>query len=76
MPRTARIALPGMPHHGTQRGNNRPDVFFVEDDRRVYLAIRKEQAEKYGWEILGWALATNYSYCNEIHETGFDRITG
>ena len=33
MPRLARIAVPGAPHHITQRGNNRQDVFFVEDDR-------------------------------------------
>jgi hypothetical protein len=32
MPRVARIVIPGMPHHVTQRGNNRQDVFFVDDD--------------------------------------------
>ncbi|MFH0981453.1 MAG: transposase, partial [Planctomycetota bacterium] len=30
MPRVARIVLPGQPHHVTQRGNNRQDVFFVD----------------------------------------------
>lgn len=60
MPRTARIAIPNVPHHITQRGNNRQDVFFVDDDRRVYLSILKEQSEKYGLEILGWCLMTNH----------------
>jgi putative transposase len=60
MPRTARIAVPQVPHHITQRGNNRQDVFFVDDDRRVYLSILKEQSEKYGLEILGWCLMTNH----------------
>lgn len=60
MPRTARIAIPDVPHHITQRGNNRQDVFFVDDDRRVYLSLLKEQAEKYGLEILGWCLMTNH----------------
>jgi putative transposase len=60
MPRTARIAIPEVPHHITQRGNNRQDVFFVDDDRRVYLSILKEQSEKYGLEILGWCLMTNH----------------
>jgi putative transposase len=60
MPRTARIAVPEVPHHITQRGNNRQDVFFVDDDRRVYLSILKEQSEKYGLEILGWCLMTNH----------------
>jgi RHS repeat-associated protein len=31
MPRVARIVIPEMPHHITQRGNNRQDVFFVDD---------------------------------------------
>ena len=54
MPRTARIAIPDVPHHITQRGNNRQDIFFVDDDRRVYLSLLKEHADKYGLEILGW----------------------
>jgi putative transposase len=52
MPRTARIAVPEVLHHITQRGNNRQDVFFVDDDRRIYLSILKEQSEKYGLEII------------------------
>jgi len=32
MPRTARIVVPDIPHHITQRGNNCQDVFFVDDD--------------------------------------------
>ena len=60
MPRTARIVVPDIPHHITQRGNNRQDVFFVDDDRRVYLSILKEQSEKFGLEILGWCLMTNH----------------
>jgi putative transposase len=60
MPRTARIVIPGLPHHVTQRGNNRQDVFFVDDDRRVYLALLAEQAEKYGLGVLGYVLMTNH----------------
>lgn len=60
MPRTARIAIPEVPHHITQRDNNRQDVFFVDDDRRVYLSILKEQSKKHGLEILGWCLMTNH----------------
>jgi putative transposase len=60
MPRTGRISIVDMPHHITQRGNNRQDVFFVDDDRRIYLSILKEKAEKYALEILGWCLMTNH----------------
>ena len=60
MPRTARIVIPNVPHHITQRGNNRQDVFFVDDDRRVYLSLLKQQSQKFGLEILGWCLMTNH----------------
>ncbi len=60
MPRTARIAIPDVPVHITQRGNNRQDIFFVDDDRRVYLSILREHSELYGLEILGWCLMTNH----------------
>jgi len=60
MPRLARTVAVGSAHHITQRGNNRQDVFFVDDDRRVYLELLKEQADKYGLEILGYCLMSNH----------------
>ncbi|MCU0914657.1 MAG: transposase [Planctomycetes bacterium] len=47
-------------HHITQRGNNRQDVFFVDDDRRVYLQLLQEQAGRYGLEVLAYSLMTNH----------------
>ena len=32
MARIARFAVPGLPHHVTQRGNRREPVFFGDDD--------------------------------------------
>lgn len=60
MPRIARIVLPGYPHHITQRGNNRQDTFFTDDDRRAYLAILRSQAKRYGLTLLGYCLMTNH----------------
>jgi len=60
MPRTARIVLPGVAHHVTQRGNNRADVFFVDDDRRVYLELLRTGAERYGLRVEGYCLMTNH----------------
>jgi putative transposase len=40
MPRLARTVVGGRAHHITQRGNNRQDVFFVDDDRHFWLAMR------------------------------------
>ncbi len=45
MPRLARAVAVGFAHHITHRGNNRQDVFFVDDDHRVYLKLLKEQAD-------------------------------
>lgn len=60
MPRKARIVVPSVPHHITQRGNNGQDVFFVDDDREVYLHFLCEESAVYGLEILGYCLMTNH----------------
>ena len=60
MPRVARLVIPNCPHHITQRGNNRQDVFFVDDDRRAYLEFLRERCETYGVRILGYCLMVNH----------------
>ena len=35
MARIARVVVPGLPHHVTQRGNRREPVFFGADDYRL-----------------------------------------
>ena len=60
MPRIARIVIPEVPYHVTQRGNNRQDVFFTDDDRRVYLDFLREYARQFGLKILGWCLMANH----------------
>ena len=60
MARQPRIVLPGVAHHVTQRGNNRQDVFFVDDDRRMYLSCLKESAALYGLEVFAFCLMTNH----------------
>ena len=39
MARLARVVIPGMPHHVTQRGNRRQPTFFHEDDYAAYLEL-------------------------------------
>jgi putative transposase len=60
MPRIARAIAVGFPHHITHRGNNRQDIFFVDDDREVYLDLLKEQADKYNLEVSAYCLMTNH----------------
>ena len=52
--------VPGLPHHITQRGNNREDVFFADDDRATYFGLLKEESEKYGLSVDGYCLMTNH----------------
>lgn len=60
MPRVARIVVPGLAHHITQRGNNRQDVFFINDDRRAYLRILTQQAQRYSLAVLSYCLMKNH----------------
>ncbi|MBW8017661.1 MAG: transposase [Planctomycetes bacterium] len=60
MPRLARIVLKDVAHHITQRGNNKQDVFFVDDDRTVYLELLKEQSARFGLDVLGYCLMGNH----------------
>jgi putative transposase len=60
MPRLARVVAVGSAHHITQRGNNRQDVFFVDDDRRVYLELLKDHADRYGLDVIGYCLMGNH----------------
>jgi putative transposase len=62
MPRVARIVVPGVAHHVTQRGNNRQQVFFSDDDRALYLALLKAEAERFDLEILGYCLMSNHMH--------------
>jgi putative transposase len=60
MARQARIVVPGVAHHVTQRGNYRQDVFFTDDDRRVYLSFLRESAQRHGLAVSAYCLMTNH----------------
>jgi putative transposase len=69
MARVARTVIKGIPYHITQRGNNKQDIFFVDDDRKVYLDILKRQSIKYGLTILGYCLMDNHIHIIAIPAT-------
>lgn len=60
MPRFARVVVPQCPHHVTQRGNERRDVFFTAVDRDVYLGLVKQYATLHSVDVLGYCLMTNH----------------
>ena len=39
MARLARVVVAGIPHHITQRGNRRQEVFFRDEDYQEYLDL-------------------------------------
>ena len=60
MPRLARAVFVNVPHHITQRGNRREDVFFTDEDRLVYLGWLKDYSHRYQVDILAYCLMTNH----------------
>jgi putative transposase len=60
MARKARVVAAGVPHHVTQRGNNRQDVFLTGDDRRYYLDVLRDRSRQAGLQLLGYCLMTNH----------------
>ena len=60
MARIARVVVPGIPHHVTQRGNRRADVFFDDADRYAYLNNLRRFARLHEIEVWAYCLMTNH----------------
>jgi len=60
MARLARIVVPGLPHHVTQRGNRREAIFFEDGDQEIYRDLLAEQSLKAGVEVWAYCLMPNH----------------
>ena len=60
MARLARVVVPGMPHHVTQRGNRRQTTFFCEEDYAAYLELMSQWCGERGVEIWAYCLMPNH----------------
>jgi putative transposase len=60
MARLARIVVPHIPHHVTQRGNRREPIFFKDGDHDVYRDLMGVQLRKAGIEIWAYCLMPNH----------------
>lgn len=69
MPRIARIIAPGYPHHITQRGNNRANVFFDDEDRLIYLKLLAVYSQKHHFKIWAYCLMSNHIHLLAVPET-------
>ncbi len=72
MARLARVVVPDLPHHVTQRGNRRDRVFFGDDDYRAYLDLIGEAARRSGTGIWAYCLMPNHVHfiMTPSHEDG------
>ncbi|MFH2068480.1 MAG: transposase [Candidatus Omnitrophota bacterium] len=60
MPRIARIIIENYPHHVTQRGINRSEIFLDNSDRRLFLANMKELSTRFNVKIWAYCLMQNH----------------
>ena len=62
MPRIARVVAVGVPHHITQAGNDKQQVFFDDADRRMFLRLLGAHGEEEGVRLLGYCLMSNHTH--------------
>lgn len=60
MPRMARLVVPKYPHHVTQRGNRRQQVFFSDDDYQTYIRLLVNACDSAQCEIWAYCLMPNH----------------
>lgn len=78
MARLARVVVPGLPHHVTQRGNRRQPIFFEPGDQELYIDLLAESCRKLGVEVWAFCLMPNHVHLIMVPETpdGLARAVG
>jgi putative transposase len=69
MARLARLVIPGLPHHITQRGNRRQQTFFNDGDYAAYVDLMAEWCREEGVEIWGYCLMPNHVHLIAVPAT-------
>jgi putative transposase len=72
MARLARVVVPGLPHHVTQRGNGRQRTFFSDDDYALYLKLLRDACAAAHVRVLAFVLMPNHVHLILVpkHEDG------
>jgi len=60
MARLARVVVPGLPHHVTQRGNRREPIFFEDGDQEIYRDLLAEQTRRRSVGVWAYCLMPNH----------------
>ncbi len=69
MPRIARVSVPGVPHHITQRGNRMQKTFFSNNDYANYIDLMAEWCSRCGVEIWAYCLMPNHVHLIAVPDT-------
>jgi len=69
MARLARVVVPGVAHHVTQRGNRRQQTFFQEDDYSAYLALLREWCARCGVAVWAYCLMPHHVHLIVVPES-------
>ena len=78
MPRLARVVVPGLPHHVTQRGNRRQRTFFEQGDYDAYINFMAAWCKRWHVEVWAYCLMPNHVHLVVVPETedGLRRAIG
>ncbi len=78
MARLARIIVPGLPHHVTQRGNRRQLLFVEKSDYALYRDLLAERCRTNGVSCWAYCLMPNHVHLilTPQTETGLSRAVG
>jgi len=60
MARTARVVVPGFPHHATQRGNRGAEIFLDSQDRQFFLTLLHKYSQRYYLAVWAYCLMPNH----------------
>jgi len=60
MARLSRIVAPGYPHHVVQRGNRSQNVFFSDEDRKIYICYLQKACDNYGVSVWAYCLMSTH----------------
>ena len=60
MARIARVVVPGLPHHITQRGNRRQETFFCNADYEAYIDLLSESCARCRVQVWAYCLMPNH----------------
>ncbi len=69
MVRIARVVVPSIPHHITQRGNRRMETFFSEADYREYLYLMAEWCNHCKVQVWSYCLMPNHVHLIAVPES-------